>query len=120
MSARDACGLGTGRGARRDPCHGAPGQLPSAISHFGHGVLTFHVPVISRTERGWDLMVSGPINAPKDATAPLSGVVETDGGAVQLHHELALLTRSGPARSFSLPASRSVISIRCSGAFWKR
>jgi len=57
---------------------GAPGQLPSAISHFGHGVLTFHVPVIFRTEPGWDLMVSGPTNAPKDAIAPLSGVVETD------------------------------------------
>lgn len=49
-----------------------------AISHFGHGVLTFHVPVIFRTEPGWDLMVGGPINLPKDAIAPLSGVVETD------------------------------------------
>ncbi len=57
---------------------GEPGQPAAAVSHFGHGVLTFHVPVIFRTEPGWDLMVSGPINAPKDAIAPLSGVVETD------------------------------------------
>ncbi len=54
-----------------------PGQ-PSAVSHFGHGVLTFHVPCVFRTEPGYDLMVQGPVNRPKDAIAPLSGIVETD------------------------------------------
>ena len=49
-----------------------------AISHFGYGVLTFHVPAVFRTEPGYDLMVQGPINRPKDAIAPLSGLVETD------------------------------------------
>ncbi len=51
---------------------------PPAISHFGSGVLTFHVPCLFRTEAGYDLMVQGPINRPKDAITPLSGVVETD------------------------------------------
>lgn len=48
------------------------------ISHFGSGVLTFHVPVLIRTEPGYNLWVSGPINATKDAIAPLNGIVETD------------------------------------------
>jgi hypothetical protein len=49
-----------------------------AVSHFGHGVLTFHTPCLFRTEPGFDLMVQGPINRPKDAIAALSGVIETD------------------------------------------
>jgi hypothetical protein len=53
-------------------------QAPPVVSHFGGGVLTFHVPCLFRTEPGFDLIVQGPINAPKDAIAPLSGVIETD------------------------------------------
>jgi hypothetical protein len=49
-----------------------------ALSHFGHGVLTFDVPCLFRTEPGVDLMVTGPLNRPKDAIAPLSGIIETD------------------------------------------
>lgn len=49
-----------------------------AMSHFGHGILTFHVPAIFRTEPGYDLMVQGPINRPKDGISPLTGIVETD------------------------------------------
>ena len=49
-----------------------------AVSHFGYGVLTFHLSAVFRTEPGYDLMVQGPINRPKDAIAPLSGLVETD------------------------------------------
>jgi uncharacterized protein DUF6065 len=49
-----------------------------AISHFGHGTLTFHIPAIFRTEPGWDLMAQGPINRPKDGIAPLCGIIETD------------------------------------------
>lgn len=51
---------------------------PPAISHFGGGVLTFQLHCLIRTEPGFDLMVTGPINRPKDAIAPLSGVIETD------------------------------------------
>src|ERR1041385_6719912 len=49
-----------------------------AISHFGCGVFTFHVMALFRTEPGWDLFVTGPVNAPKHGIAPLTGVVETD------------------------------------------
>lgn len=51
---------------------------PAAVSHFGSGVLTFHVPCIFRTEPGYDLMVQGPVNRPRHGIAPLSGVVETE------------------------------------------
>lgn len=51
---------------------------PCAITHFGHGTLTFHIKCLFRTEPGWDLMVQGPINRPKDGIAALSGIIETD------------------------------------------
>jgi hypothetical protein len=51
-------------------------QLP--ISHFGFGVLTFHVNALFRTEPGYNLWVGGPVNAPKDGISALTGVVETD------------------------------------------
>jgi hypothetical protein len=51
---------------------------PAAISHFGHGVLTFHVNIILRTDEGVNLFISGPLNRPKDAIAPLTGIIESD------------------------------------------
>ncbi len=50
----------------------------AAVSHFGFGILTFHIHALFRTEPGFDLMVQGPVNQPKDGIAPLSGIVETD------------------------------------------
>jgi hypothetical protein len=41
-------------------------------------VLTFDIGCLFRTEPGVNLWVSGPVNAPKDAIAPLTGIVETD------------------------------------------
>jgi len=55
---------------------GGPGAAP--LSHFGAGILTFHVDALIRTPPGMNLWVSGPPNAVKDGIAPLSGVVETD------------------------------------------
>lgn len=55
-----------------------PGTIAPAISHFRHGILTFHVPCLFRTEPGYDLVAQGPINRPKDGIAPLAGVIETD------------------------------------------
>jgi Family of unknown function (DUF6065) len=52
--------------------------LAPAVSHFGFGILTFHIPCIFQTDTGYDLMVQGPVNRPKDAVAPLSAIVETD------------------------------------------
>jgi hypothetical protein len=56
------------------------GHLESGriYGHFGAGVLTFDPGCVLRTERDFNLFVTGPINEPKDGIAPLSGVVETD------------------------------------------
>jgi hypothetical protein len=49
-----------------------------AISHFGHGLLTFRLPFLFRTPPGWNLLVRGPANMPKDGAAALEGLVEAD------------------------------------------
>ncbi|HEV2633789.1 MAG TPA: DUF6065 family protein [Actinocrinis sp.] len=54
------------------------GEPYPALSHFGHGVLTFTLPFLFRTPPGWNLLARGPANQPKDGVAPLEGVVETD------------------------------------------
>lgn len=56
------------------------GTRPPAHSHFGEGILTFSLPLVFRTDPETDLVVQGPINRPKDAIAPLTGVVESDWG----------------------------------------
>jgi hypothetical protein len=53
-------------------------QSPWVSSHFGSGILTWHVPYLFRTPRGYNLLVRGPANMPKDGISALEGVVETD------------------------------------------
>jgi hypothetical protein len=57
-------------------CAADPHMRPTSI--FGHGVLTFHLHGIFRTEQNWNLFVGGSPNRPKDGIYPLSGVIETD------------------------------------------
>jgi hypothetical protein len=47
-------------------------------SQFGYGILTWHLPMLFRTPPGYNLLVRGPANYPKDGVCPLEGVVETD------------------------------------------
>jgi Family of unknown function (DUF6065) len=49
-----------------------------ASTHFGFGVITWKLPYLFRTSPGYDLLVRGPTNWPKDGACPLDGVVETD------------------------------------------
>ncbi len=42
-----------------------------AISHFGHGILTFPINYLFRTEPGIALWARGAPNRPKDGIAPL-------------------------------------------------
>lgn len=49
-----------------------------ASSNFGSGVLTFAVPYLFRTDPGFNLLVRGPANWPKDGICALDGLVETD------------------------------------------
>jgi hypothetical protein len=55
-----------------------PGEADLAAGHFGHGVLTFHVPYLIRTPPGYNLLARGPANAPKDGIFALEGLVEAD------------------------------------------
>jgi hypothetical protein len=53
-----------------------PASQGPAMRHFGHGILTLHLPFLFRTPPGWNLLVRGPANRPKDGAAPLEGLVE--------------------------------------------
>ncbi len=54
------------------------GRVPIATSHFGSGILTFHVGALFRTAAQTNLFVTGPMNLPKHGLYALSAVVETD------------------------------------------
>jgi hypothetical protein len=49
-----------------------------ALSHFGHGILTWQIPFLFRTPPGIQLLARGPANTPKDGVYALEGLVETD------------------------------------------
>ncbi|MEM1380113.1 MAG: DUF6065 family protein [Pseudomonadota bacterium] len=49
-----------------------------ALSHFAHGVLTFHVGYLFRTSPGWATWAMGPPNGSKPGIEALSGLIETD------------------------------------------
>lgn len=51
---------------------------PYVATNFGHGISTFSVPYLFRTEPGWSLLARGPANLIKHGIAPLEGLVETD------------------------------------------
>ncbi len=58
-----------------------PGDRPLdhfARSNFSRGIVTFHTDYIFRTEPGWDLVATGPVNRPKDNAYPLTGIIESD------------------------------------------
>jgi Family of unknown function (DUF6065) len=55
------------------------GEPPhQAFSHFGYGIVTFHIPYLFRTPPGWNLLARGPANWPKDGALALEGLIETD------------------------------------------
>lgn len=47
-------------------------------SHFGSGIVTWTLPWLFRTPPGYNLLVRGPANSPKDGISALEGIVETD------------------------------------------
>jgi hypothetical protein len=49
-----------------------------AVSHFGYGILTWTLPYLFRTSPGYNLLVRGPSNSPKEGVTALDGLVETD------------------------------------------
>jgi proline iminopeptidase len=59
-------------------CHGENPFACFVESNFSAGIITFNTGYIFRTEPGWHMMATGPLNLPKDGISPLSGVVESD------------------------------------------
>jgi hypothetical protein len=86
-------------------------------SHFGHGILTFDVGYVFRTEPDVNLWVTGPVNRPKDGIAPLSGLIEADWIASSFTMNW-LFTRPGTVRfekgeafCFFFPVGRGVVDV---------
>ncbi len=52
--------------------------LEPPLSHFGDGIVTWRIPYLFRTPPGWNLLMRGPANEPKDGASSLEGVIETD------------------------------------------
>jgi hypothetical protein len=69
------------------------------VSHFGYGILTWHIPYLFRTPPGYNLLVRGPSNWPKDGVTPLEGVVEADWAAATFTMNWKL-TRPGALVTF--------------------
>jgi hypothetical protein len=67
-----------GSGSNAIDIRSSAGVHARPTSIFGHGVLTFHVNGIFRTDPGWNLFIGGSPNSPKDGIYPLNGVIETD------------------------------------------
>lgn len=70
-----------------------------AHSGFGAGILSFTVPFVFRTPPGWNLLVRGPANRPKDGVASLEGLIETDWSVATFTMNWQL-TRAGAAVRF--------------------
>jgi hypothetical protein len=72
----------TGGGRASDISISAEDNFPYvghfAASNFTAGILTLHTGYIFRTEPGWSLLATGPVNDPKPDMAPLTGLTETD------------------------------------------
>jgi hypothetical protein len=74
---------GSDRGASLEVEYPAdvPAESRIAKSHFGYGILTFVFDDLIQTPPGYNLLVRGPTNSPKDGICALDGLVETDWSA---------------------------------------
>jgi hypothetical protein len=68
------------------------------LGHFGNGILTWHLPILFRTPAGYNLLVRGPANYPKDAVSPLEGVVETDWASASFSMSWKITRKLMPVR----------------------
>ena len=75
-----------------------PAPLP-VVSHFGHGIATWNVPYLFRTGPGYNLLVRGPPNCPKDGASALEGLVEADWSVATFTMNWQL-TRAGQSVTF--------------------
>lgn len=68
------------------------------LSHFGYGTLTWNLPLLFRTPPGYNLLVRGPANYPKDGVCPLEGIVETDWTSASFSMSWKLTRKHTPVR----------------------
>lgn len=66
------------------------------LSHFGGGILTFSMPWLFRTPRGYGLWVRGPANEPRDNCVALEGIVETDWAPYTFTMNWKVMRRGSP------------------------
>jgi Family of unknown function (DUF6065) len=60
------------------------------LAHFGSGIVTWRIPYLFRTPPGWNLLMRGPANLPKDGASSLEGVIETDWATQPAFHSWKL------------------------------
>lgn len=80
-----------------EPDQYAANQLLPA-SHFGNGILTWRLPLLFRTPPGYNLLVRGPANYPKDGVCALEGIVETDWASASFSMSWKLTRKMMPVR----------------------
>jgi Family of unknown function (DUF6065) len=68
------------------------------LSHFGNGILTWNLPFLFRTPAGYNLLVRGPANYPKDGVCALEGIVETDWASASFSMSWKLTRKHMPVR----------------------
>ena len=73
-----------------------PPPQHAVVSYFGHGVVTWRIPILFRTPRGVQLLVRGPANSPKRDVYALEGIVETSWSIATFTMNWKLLTPSVP------------------------
>lgn len=66
------------------------------VSNFGMGIITFRIPWIFRTAKGYGLWVRGPGNFWVDGLAPLEGLVETDWSPASFTMNWKIVRRNNP------------------------
>jgi hypothetical protein len=58
------------------------------VGHFGSGILTWNLPLLFRTPPGYNLLVRGPANYPKDGVCPIGRHSRNRLGKREFQHEL--------------------------------
>jgi len=66
------------------------GACEPPMAHFGSGIVTWRIPYLFRTPPGWNLLIRGPANLPKDGASSLEGVIETDWASQPAFHSWKL------------------------------
>lgn len=66
------------------------------VSNFGLGIITFRIPWIFRTAKGYGLWVRGPSNFWVDGLVPLEGLVETDWSPASFTMNWKIARRNSP------------------------